>query len=233
MEKLEKSGGSIKNWLADDRPREKMIGKGVQALSDTELLAILINHGQRDRSALDIAKDLLLRVNGNLDELGKMNLSEIRTIKGVGNVKAVAILAALELGRRRYAAAKLPRISVRSSRDIAEYLKISLKDHPHEVFAVVYLNQANKVNRLELVSQGGITGTVADPRVILRKALEEKATSIVLCHNHPSGNLNPSQADKEITQKIKQAAAFMDIRVLDHIIVSDEGYYSFADEGML
>lgn len=233
MEKLEKSGGSIKNWLADDRPREKMIGKGVQALSDTELLAILINHGQRDRSALDIAKDLLLRVNGNLDELGKMNLSEIRTIKGVGNVKAVAILAALELGRRRYAAAKLPRISVRSSRDIAEYLKISLKDHPHEVFAVVYLNQANKVNRLELVSQGGITGTVADPRVILRKALEEKATSIVLCHNHPSGNLKPSQADKEITQKIKQAAAFMDIRVLDHIIVSDEGYYSFADEGML
>ncbi len=233
MEKLEKSGGSIKNWLADDRPREKLIGKGVQALSNTELLAILINHGQRDRSALDIAKDLLLRVDGNLDELGKMGLPEIRAIKGVGNVKAVAILAALELGRRRYGAAKLPRISVRSSRDIAEYLKISLKDHPYEVFAVVYLNQANKVNRLELVSQGGITGTVADPRVILRKALEEKATSIVLCHNHPSGNLHPSQADKEITQKIKQAAAFMDIRVLDHIIVSDEGYYSFADEGLL
>lgn len=233
LKKIQSMSKSIRHWPEDDRPREKMIARGPMALTDAELLAILINHGSGGQSALDLAREILILSEQNLDELGKLGLAEIRQIRGIGSAKAVSIMAALELGRRRHGASRLGRHLVRSSSDIAGFLQASLKDLGHEVFAVVYLNQANKINHLEIISQGGITGTVADPRIILRRALEEKATSIVLCHNHPSGNLSPSQADKEITKKIKHAAAYMDIRVLDHIIVSDEGYYSFADEGML
>ena len=233
MENVHKPSTSIKNWAADDRPREKMLSKGVGTLSNSELLAILINNGSKDRSALELAKDILNLGGNNLDELGKFSIKDLIKIKGIGEAKAIAIAAAFELGRRRQASDVLEKTVVRNSNEIAAYLRIVLKDFHYEVFAVVFLNRANKIKHFEIISRGGITGTVADPRLILKKALEEGATSIVLTHNHPSGNLKPSRADEEITQKIKQAAGYFDITVLDHIIVSDEGYYSFADEGMI
>ena len=233
MKTVNKPSTSIKTWAVDDRPREKMLSKGAEALSNSELIAILINNGSMRRSALELAKDLLKLGRDNLNELGRLSVKEFQQVKGIGSAKAVTIAAALELGRRRQAAASLEKPQIRSSRDIAQYLQANLKDYNYEVFAVVFLNRANKINHFEIISRGGITGTVADPRLILKKALEEDATSLVLSHNHPSGNLKPSQADEELTRKIKGAASYFDIKVIDHIIVSDEGYYSFADEGML
>ncbi len=233
MESSKKFSVSIKNWAVDDRPREKLFTKGPIALSDSELLAILINTGNKSKSAVELAKEVLSLGKNNLNELGKLSVNDLMKIKGIGEAKAITLAAALELGRRRQASSSLIKFGIKSSNDIAEYLKITLKDYQLEVFAVVFLNRANKVNHFEIISKGGITGTVADPRVILKKALEEDATSIVLCHNHPSGNLRPSKADEELTLKIKEAAKYFDIRVMDHIIVSEDGYYSFADEGML
>jgi DNA repair protein RadC len=224
---------SIKQWAPDDRPREKLLSKTPIALSDSELLAILINNGSREKSAVELAKEILLLGKNNLDELGRLSVSDLMKIKGIGEAKAITIAAALELGRRRQAAAILEKPTVSSSKDIAQYLQTLLKDFRHEVFGVLFLNRANKINHFEIVSEGGITGTVADPRIILKKALETDAVSLVLCHNHPSGNLKPSKADQLLTQKIKQAASYFDITVLDHVIVSNEGYYSFADEGIL
>lgn len=217
----------------DDRPREKLVNKGASFLSNSELLAILINNGNKDRSALELAKDVLRLGEDNLNELGKLSVKELQKVNGIGQVKAITIHAALELGRRRQAAEIIGRTMVRNSRDIAEYLRVLLKDFPYELFAVIFLNRANKIKHFEIISRGGITGTVADPRMILKKAIEEGATSIVLSHNHPSGNLAPSRADEELTQKIKTAASYFDIKVLDHIIVSEEGYFSFADEGII
>ena len=233
MENFNKPSTSIKNWAADDRPREKLLHKGSGALSNSELIAILINNGNKDKSAVDLAKDILKLGSDNLNELGKLSLKDFQQIKGIGEAKAITIAAALELGRRRQAAATLDKPVVQSSKDIAQYLKAVLKDFSYEVFAVLFLNRANKINHFEIISRGGITGTVADPRIILKKALEEDATSIILSHNHPSGSLKPSKADEELTQKIKEAARYFDIRIIDHIIVSEEGYYSFADEGIL
>ncbi len=233
MENFNKPSTSIKNWAADDRPREKMVSKGAAVLSNSELIAILINNGSKDKSAVDLAKEVLRLGSDNLNELGKLTLKDLQKIKGIGIAKAITIAAALELGRRRQAAATLDKPVVKSSKDIAQYLKALLKDFTYEVFAVLFLNQANKINHFEIISRGGITGTVADPRIILKKALEEGATSIVLSHNHPSGSLKPSKADEVLTQKIKEAAQYFDIKVIDHIIVSDEGFYSFADEGVL
>jgi DNA repair protein RadC len=233
MENVNKPSTSIKNWAQDDRPREKLIANGAAALSNSELLAILLNNGSKNKSAVEMAREILKIGNDNLNELGKLSLSDFKQVKGVGQAKSIIIAAALELGRRRHAASSLEKPVVRSSADIAQYLQASLKDYPYEVFAVVFLNRANKINHFEIVSKGGITGTVADPRIILKKALEEDATSIILCHNHPSGNLQPSRADEALTQKIKEAAGYLDIKILDHIIVSEEGFYSFADEGML
>lgn len=233
MKNVNKPSTSIKNWAVDDRPREKMLHKGASALSNSELIAILINNGSRDKSALELSKEILQLGDNNLNELGKLTLKELQQVKGIGLAKAISICAALELGRRKQAAAILDKPVVRSSKDLAEYLRVVLKDHTYEVFAVVFLNRANKINHFEIISRGGLTGTVADPRIILKKALDEEATSIVLCHNHPSGNLQPSLADEELTKKIKGAAAYFDIKVIDHIIVSEEGYYSFADEGNL
>jgi DNA repair protein RadC len=224
---------SIKHWAKDDRPREKLLSKGAENLSNSELLAILIHNGTRDRSAVDVAKDILRAGKDNLNELGKMSLRDLMKVRGIGQAKAVTISAALELGRRRQNAGILESKIVTTSHDIGVYLQSLLKDYRHEVFAVVFLNRANKIKHFEIVSEGGITGTVADPRIILRKALDEDAVSIVLCHNHPSGSLKPSRADEELTVKIKEAAKYFDIRVLDHIIVSECGYYSFADEGIL
>lgn len=224
---------SIKNWAKDDRPREKLLSFGAEALSHSELLAILINHGTKEKTAVDLAKEVLKLGKDNLNELGKLSVKELMKIKGIGQAKAVAIAAALELGRRRQASSALEKQMITSSDEIARYLRPRLKDYRHEVFAVLFLNRANKINHFQIISEGGITGTVADPRIILKKALEEDAVSIVLCHNHPSGSLKPSRADEELTQKIKEAARFFDMTVLDHIIVSEDGYYSFADEGLL
>ena len=205
----------------DDRPREKLLNKGVAALSNAELIAILINNGSRNKSALELSKEILKLGKDNLNELGKLSIPEFQQVKGVGPAKAIIITAALELGRRRQAAAILDKPVVRSSRDIAQYLQVMLKDHRYEVFAIAFLNRANKINHFEIISRGGLTGTVADPRIILKKALEAEATSLVLCHNHPSGNLQPSRADEELTKKIREAASYFDIKLVDHIIVSE------------
>ncbi len=223
---------TIKDWALDDRPREKLILKGTESLSNSELLAILIGSGTKTKSAVDVAKDVLHLAKDNLNDLGKMSLKELMKTDGIGEARAITIAAALELGRRRQAA-EVHKSIVRNSSDIAHYLQVQLKDKPHEVFAVAFLNRANKINHLEIISEGGITGTVADPRIILKKALEHNAVNMVLCHNHPSGSLKPSRADELLTKKIKEAALLLDITVVDHIIVSEDGYYSFADEGLL
>jgi DNA repair protein RadC len=233
MENFNKPSTSIKNWAEDDRPREKLVSKGANTLSNSELIAILINNGSKDKSAVDLAKEVLKLGQDNLVELGKLSLKDLQKVKGIGIAKAITIAAALELGRRRQAAATLEKPIVKNSREIAEYLKAILKDYNHEVFAVLFLNQAQKINGFEIISTGGITATVADPRIILKRALEENATKLILSHNHPSGSLKPSRADQMLTQKIREAARFLDIEVMDHLIVSDEGYYSFADEGLL
>jgi DNA repair protein RadC len=224
---------SIKQWAKDDRPREKLLNQGPTHLSDSELLAILLNHGTRDKSAVDLAKEIMKLGKNNLNELGKLTVKELMKIKGIGEAKAITIAAALEIGRRRQAGSYLQKPIMSTSRDFANYLQSLFQDHSREIFAVAFLNQANKINHVEIMSEGGITGTIADPRVILKKALEENAVSLILCHNHPSGSLKPSRQDEEITKKIKEAAKYFDIKILDHIIVSDSGYFSFADEGIL
>lgn len=224
---------SIKLWAKDDRPREKLLLKGPSILSDSELIAILINHGTKEKSAVELAQDVLKIGKDNLHELGKLSVKELMKIKGIGEAKAISIVAAMELGRRRQALAYREKPLISSSTDVAKYLQTLLKDYKHEVFAVLFLNRSNKINHFQIISEGGITGTVADPRIILKKALEEDAVSIILCHNHPSGSVKPSKADEELTHKIKEAARYLDIKVLDHLIVSDDGYYSFADEGLL
>lgn len=230
---MQEQNYSIRNWAKDDRPREKLLAKGAEALSDAELLAILINNGTRDHSAVDLARQVIRLGKNNLTELGRLAARDLMKIRGIGQAKAITIVAALELGRRRQAAAARERPVVSASADAAGYLQNLLKDYRHEVFGVVFLNRANKINHFEVLSRGGITGTVADPRVILKKALEEDAVSLILCHNHPSGSLRPSRADEELTVKIREAARYFDIKVIDHIIVSEEGYFSFADEGMI
>ena len=224
---------SIKHWATDDRPREKLRNKGPESLSHSELIAILLQNGTRQKSAVELAKEILHLGSNNLSELGRLSIKELMKIKGIGEAKAITIAAALELGRRRQANEILDKPIITDSGSIARYLQALLKDHDREVFMVMFLNRANKINHTEIISRGGITGTVADPRVILKRALEEDAVSIVLCHNHPSGSLKPSRADEALTQKIKEAARYFDIRVADHVIVSEAGFFSFADQGLL
>jgi DNA repair protein RadC len=224
---------SIKEWAKDDRPREKLLSKNPTALSDSELIAILIRSGSPDRSAVEVAKEILKLGKDNLQELGKVSVRELMKIKGIGQAKAVTIAAALELGRRRQGALSLDKPIVKSSREVAAYLQAMLSDLRHEVFGCIYLNRAGKILHFEIISKGGLTGTVADPRLILKKALEEDAVSLIICHNHPSGSLHPSKQDEELTAKVRDAARLFDIKLLDHIIVSEEGYFSFADQGLL
>ena len=225
---------TIKNWSEDDRPREKLINKGPNALSNAELLAILINNGTRNKSAVDLSKELMQAVNNNLQRLGQLTVKEIvqLKIKGLGEAKAIAIAAALEIGIRRSLNESKKSI-IQSSSDIAAYLKDQLQYKNHEIFLAIFLNQSNKIIHQETLSEGGITGTVVDTRLLLKKALTYNTISIILCHNHPSGSLQPSNTDKQLTQKIKEAAELLDIKVIDHIIVSTEGYFSFADDGLL
>ena len=216
-----------------DVPREKLYRWGCEQLSDAELLAILLQCGNRQRSAAELAHELLALAKYNLAELARMHPLEMAKINGIGKARAAQVMAALELGRRRHAGQPLQKTQVSKSRDIARFLQTSLQDRQLEVFGVLYLNRANRINHFEIVRKGGITGTVADPRIILKKALEQNAVSIIVCHNHPSGNLLPSRADEQLTQRLKEAAQLLDIHMLDHVIVSEQGYYSFADEGLI
>jgi DNA repair protein RadC len=223
----------ITDWAVEDRPREKLYQKGTSSLSDAELLAILIGSGTRKRSAVDLGRELLSMVNNNLNSLGKQTIADLTKINGIGNARAITIAAALELGRRRKLA-EIPEFpQIKCSKDVFDLLSPILSDLPHEEFWILFLNRSNKViNRMKL-SQGGISGTVTDVRIVMKKAIECLASGIIVCHNHPSGNLNPSESDTRITQKIKEAGSIMDIQLLDHLIISEKEYYSFADNGLI
>jgi len=230
---MEKTYISIKNWAEGERPREKMLQKGAGSLSDAELLAILISSGTRERSAIELARDILSLAHNNLHELGRLSVPELQKVKGIGEARAITIAAALELGRRRQMSEGVRRPVIQKSEEAAEIVIPLLRDLNHEAFCVLYLNQASRLLRHEIISSGGMTGTVADIRMILKQALLYNANQLLVAHNHPSGNLQPSGADKELTRKLKEAAASMDIRLLDHLIVAGVSYLSFADEGFM
>ena len=223
----------IKSWAEEDRPREKLMQKGRAALSDAELLAILLGSGTAKLSAVDVAKLVLSAAQNDLNALARFSLKELMRQKGIGEAKAITIVAALELGRRRKEADAPARATITCSRDIYRVVRPHLQDLPHEEFWVVLLNRANVVMRTVSISRGGVAGTVADPKLIFKEALEQLASSVILVHNHPSGNKNPSAADIALTRKLKEAGQFLDLPILDHLIYTDNGYYSFADEGML
>jgi DNA repair protein RadC len=223
----------ITDWAVEDRTREKLIQKGTSSLSDAELLAILISSGTKDKSAVDLGRELLGIVNNNLNSLGKLSISDLKKIHGIGTARAVTIAASLELGRRRKLS-EIPDVpQIKCSKDVADIFQPLLSDLSHEEFWILFLNRSNKVINTMKLSQGGISGTVTDVRIVMKKAIEYLASGIIVCHNHPSGNLNPSESDTKITQKIKEAGALMDIQLLDHLIISDKDYYSFADNGLL
>ena len=224
---------SIKNWAEDERPREKMLQKGASALTDAELLAILISSGTKEKSALDLAREVLAQAHNHLHELGKLSILELKKTKGIGEARAITIAAALELGRRRQTSEVIKRPTITSSEQAAEILMPQLQDLNHEAFCVMYLNQANRMITHEIISNGGMTGTIADIRIILKNALLHNANQLIIGHNHPSGNKQPSSADKELTRKLKEAASLMDIKLLDHLIISANGYLSMADEGII
>lgn len=230
---MERNYQSIKHWAEDERPREKMMLKGVPSLSDAELLAILISSGTRERSAIELARDILALAENNLHELGRLSISDLKKVKGIGEARAITISAAMELGRRRQLSEGLQRPLIQSSKDAADVVVPLLRDLNHEVFCVLYLNQASRLLRHEIISSGGLTGTVADIRMILKNALLHNANQLIVAHNHPSGNLKPSTADKELTRKLRESASYMDIRLLDHLIVGNVSYLSLADEGLV
>ncbi|MBK7710012.1 MAG: DNA repair protein RadC [Bacteroidales bacterium] len=223
----------ITDWAVEDRPREKLIQYGTSTLSDAELLGILISSGTKEKSAIDLGRELLARVNNNLTALGKLTIADLTKIHGIGNARAVTIAAALELGRRRKLAENPEVVQIKCSKDVADIFQPILSDLLHEEFWILFLNRSNRViNRMKL-SQGGISGTVTDVRLAMKKAIEYLASGIIVCHNHTSGNLNPSESDSKITQKIKEAGNLLDIQLLDHLIISDKDYYSFADNGLI
>jgi DNA repair protein RadC len=224
---------SIKEWSVEDRPREKLLSKGMNSLSDAELIAIILGSGTRDESAVEVARRVLASVNHNLNELGKLDVKSLTRHKGIGEAKAISIVATLELGRRRKLTDVAERKSISSSSDVYQVFHPLLADLSHEEFWVMFLNRSNKIIGKSRISQGGLSGTVTDVRIILKMALDKLASGLILCHNHPSGNCKPSEADNNITSKIKEAAKIIDIAVLDHIIICDGLYYSFADEGCL
>ncbi len=223
----------ITDWAVEDRPRERLWSKGPSSLSDAELLAILIGSGTRNHSALDLARELLAMAGNSLGDLGRLSAGEIRKIRGVGEAKAVTIAAALELGRRRKIAETGENPQIRSSSDVYNIMCPVMEDLPHEEFWILFLNRANRVTGRMKISQGGVSGTVTDVRIVMKKAIESLASGLVICHNHPSGNNSPSDSDIRITQKIKEAGALMDIQLLDHLIIAGKDYYSFADNGAL
>jgi len=224
---------NILSWAEEDRPREKLLLKGKATLSDAELIAILIGSGTRSLSAVDVAKIILSKAGNNLNELAKFSAKDLQKIKGIGEAKAISIVSALELGRRRKESEFMEKYKISCSNDIYQLIKSDLMDLPKEEFWILLLNRANRLIKKEQISSGGISGTVADPKIIFKVALDQYASSIILVHNHPSGNLTPSKADIDLTKKMKGAGQLLEIPVLDHIIFSDQGYLSFADEGLL
>lgn len=229
----ENNSFSIKNWNEDDRPREKLLLKGQIALSDAELIAILIGSGNRNESAVSLSQRILASVGNNLSELGRLSITELMAFKGIGEAKAVTIAAAMELGRRRRTGEALERKKISSSNSVFEYVQPLIGELPHEEFWVLYLNNSNKVIKSAQLSKGGITGTVVDVRLAFKEALQLGAVAIILAHNHPSGTLRPSQEDIRLTKKLKTAGESLDIKVLDHLIITEKAYFSFADENML
>ncbi len=224
---------SIKNWSQDDRPREKLMQKGRMVLSNAELIAILIGSGSRKESAVSLSQRILASVDNQLNALGKLHISQLMKFKGIGEAKAITIAAALELGRRRRTEDALERKKVNTSEAAFELLQPILGELPHEEFWVVYLDNGNKVIQVNQLSKGGLTGTLVDVRPMMRLALEVRALAVILAHNHPSGTLRASSADKALTKKIRTAATALDIKVLDHLIITEHSYYSFADDGLL
>ncbi|MBT8256033.1 MAG: DNA repair protein RadC [Bacteroidia bacterium] len=223
----------IKTWNEDDRPREKLLLKGRIALSDVELIAILLGSGNRTETAVDLARKVMASVNNNLNLLGRLNAPQFMVFNGIGEAKAVTVMAALELGRRRRAEVALTRNKITSSESVFELLQPTLGDLEHEEFWAVYLDNSNSVLQSKQLSKGGITGTVVDIRLTLKTAIQLGAVAIILAHNHPSGSLKPSEADKQLTRKLKTAADSLDIKILDHLIVTEKAYFSFADEQLL
>jgi DNA repair protein RadC len=228
-----KNERNIKAWAEDDRPREKMLHKGRGALSDAELVAILLGSGSRNESAVDLGKRLLASVHNNLHELGRLNVAQLCDFRGIGQAKAVVLMAALELGRRRGRGVPTERPRILSSRDSLNVLRPHMEDWDHEQFWMLMLDTKNRLLATEMISQGGMNATIADPRLIFRKALEKKATAIILAHNHPSGNLQPSREDKRLTHRLLHAGLLLDILVHDHLILGHQEYFSFADEGYM
>jgi len=223
----------IREWAESDRPREKLLLKGKQSLSDAELIAILMGSGSKSESAVDLAKRILKTSSDNLIELSKLGVNDLMKFKGVGEAKAISIIAALELGKRRRGAEALEKKKITSSHDVFEYFSGILGDSNYEAFYILLLNRANKVIREIMISEGGFSGTVADPKKIFKIALENNASGVILCHNHPSGNIQPSDADIKLTKKLRSAGEMLDLPVIDHIIIGEENYYSFADENTL
>ena len=223
----------IKNWAADDRPREKLLLKGKSALSDAELIAIIIGSGTQNLSALDVAKEILKEYNGDLLRFSRVQTNELMKIKGIGQAKAVSIIACLELGRRRQQASKKETIKITQSSQVYDYLRPYLSDLQHEEFFAIYLTNSNEIIQHKQISIGSMTGTLADGKIIFRNALALHATGIILSHNHPSGNRKPSQKDIQLTKQLVQFSQCIDLSILDHLIFTDNGYFSFADEGLL
>lgn len=224
---------SIKSWAEEDRPREKLSLQGRRSLSDAELIAILIGSGNVKESAVELSKRILHSCEHDLNQLARLSIADLSRFNGIGEAKAISIIAALELGRRRKESSGQDRVQVKTSIDVYQSIVSLFKDLNHEEFWIVLLNRANKIISRHLVSKGGQAGTIADPKIIFHIALENHAASIILSHNHPSGNLKPSQADLDLTRKLKAAGQFLDIPVLDHLIITDQGFLSFADEGIL
>jgi len=228
-----KENFNIKSWAEEDRPREKLMLKGRNSLSDAELVAILIGSGSRKETAVQLSKKILSSINNDLNKLGKLTISDFTKFNGIGGAKAISIIAALELGRRRKDTEVEKKETIKSSNDAYAIMQNVLSDLPHEEFWVVYLNRKNEILKKENISKGGINGTVADIKIIFKHAIEQLASSIVLFHNHPSGSINPSNEDMKLTKKIKEIGILIDTPVIDHIIIGEKKYYSFADEGIL
>ncbi len=226
-------GLPILSWAEDDRPREKLIIKGKAALSDAELLAIIIASGSQELSAVDLAKQLLIKADYNLHLLAKMDQKELQAIKGIGKAKALSIVSAFELGRRRNRLPTIEKVKISSSKDVYNLMRSHLMDEQKEHFWVILLNRANLVLKTHLISSGGVSGTIADPKLIFKAAIDHLASSVILVHNHPSGNKKPSEADIRLTSKLKSSGQALEIQVLDHLIFTDESFYSFADEGLI
>jgi len=224
---------NIKSWALEDRPREKLLDKGRHLLSEAELIAILIGSGSKEETAVELSKRILVNVNNNLNELSKLSVQELMKFKGIGEAKAISIVAALELGRRRKEKEAVKREKITASKDVYEMMKPLLIDLPHEEFWLIMLNRANLVLKKELISKGGVAGTVVDTKIIFKTAVDNYASSIIICHNHPSGNLKPSDADIKITRTIKEAGKIMEIPLLDHLIITENSYYSFGDDGLI